>query len=141
MEIVYRPNDLHSEYLSPNGALWVPYDARSDECPLNCENCQAETYDGWLCLDGSETLCCDCVRVVPAFIGDRLAAEYAETIAAHNAMVGMRTLVGAAFLDCFRAQHAPNKYLGWVVPADAHRINSVTTMRVDGTTYHHPPRD
>jgi hypothetical protein len=119
---LYRPNDLHSEWLSPSSAVWVEYvrDAFADE-DNPCDICGSTIEAGYLCLDGGDMVCIDHVEIVPAWIGDKLAAEYAETIAAQNAMVGMRTHIGAAVLEVFArgSQHMPARYLGWVQPSDS----------------------
>lgn len=115
METIYR-NFGDTEYRNAAGAMFIEYDAHSDDEPLTCEDCGATAYDGFLCLDGGETLCGNCVTIVPAFLGRSLSFEYDDCIAHKNRLVHIRCLIGNAFLESFATRHAPGKYLGWVAP-------------------------
>ena len=118
---LYRPNDLHSGFISPDGAYWVSFvpDSLAGE-ESNCDICADNVEAGYLCMDGGDCVCIDHVTIVPALIGERLAVEHSESIATQNAMVGMRTIIGAAVLEVFTgSQHMPARYLGWVEPTDS----------------------
>lgn len=118
---LYSPNDLHSEYLDAGGAAWTSYDASSDDEPLTCEVCESagltdKTWQGFLCLDGGDTICADHVEIVPAWLGLALAAEFTETISLHNRIVSMRCEIGLGVIGSFNARHKPGKFLGWAEP-------------------------
>lgn len=51
-----------------DGANWIEFevDFFADQSTGNCAVCDCETKEGWLCLDGGEEVCTDCVDIEAA---------------------------------------------------------------------------
>jgi hypothetical protein len=108
---LYRPNDLHSEFVSPDGAVWS-WSTADEYYP--CDVCGDQIERGYVCLDGGDWACACHVTIVPDWLGWILRDEFNETISFRNRIVAMRCTVGAGLIDSGLATQDPNRYLGFV---------------------------